>query len=118
MSPRNLYLTVVLSSAVLAPLAANASTAFHYDVVGDVVNFTYQPDHERSTRTRAEVLAGVEAARKDGSLMLGQGDVVIPGLQQAVAAGPVRTREAVREEAISAARSGELSRGDVSPLPR
>lgn len=112
MSLRKLSLFVVLSSAVLAPLAAIASDVGRY-AVGDVVHHPYQPDHRPSTKTRAEVLAEAEAARKSGSLMPGQGDVVIPGLPQAAVAGPGRTREAVREEAISAARSGQLSRGDV-----
>lgn len=112
MSLRKLSLIVVLSSAVLAPLAATASDAVRYPV-GDVVYHPYQPDHEPSTKSRAEVLTEAEAARKSGALMAGQGDVVIPGLQQAVAAGPGRAREAVRQEAISAAKSGQMSRGDV-----
>ena len=112
MSLRKLSLIVALLSAVLAPLAATASDGVRYGV-GDVVYHPYQPAHEPSTKSRAEVLAEAEAARKMGSLTLGQGDVVIPGLQQAAVAGPGRTREAVREEAISVARSGQLSRGDV-----
>lgn len=112
MSLRKLALIVVLSSTALAPLAATASDTGRYPV-GDVVFHPYQPDHEPSTKTRAEVLAEADAARKSGSPMSGQGDVVIPGLQQAVVTGPGRTREAVRQEAVSAARSGQLSRGDV-----
>lgn len=111
MSLRKLSLLVVLSSTILAPLAATASDMGR-PAVGDVVYLPYQLDHEPSTKTRAQVLAEAEAARTAGSLTLGQGDVVMPGLPQST--GPGRAREEVRKEAISAAKSGKLSRGDVS----
>lgn len=116
MSLRKLSLIAVLSVAAIAPLAATADSAYHFDaVVGDVVSYTYHPEHERSTRTRAEVQAEVEAARKDGSLMYGQGDVVL--LLAPRSGGPGRSREAVREEAIRASKAGGLGRGDVVLTP-
>ena len=51
------------------------------------------------------------AARKSGSLLPRQGDVVFRGVEAVT--GPVRTREAVRQEAIATNKVGTLSRGDV-----
>lgn len=112
MSLRKLSLIAILSTAVMAPLAATADMAYHFDnVVGDVVSYTYHPEHDRSTKTRAQVLAELSTARQNGSLMFGQGDVLLFSAPKST--GPVRAREEVRQEAIEASKAGVLSRGDV-----
>lgn len=62
-----------LSFVVLAttlPAMAQASSLYH-PAPGEVA-FTEHLDHLKSTKTRAEVLAELEAARRDGTLALMQ----------------------------------------------
>lgn len=70
---------VVLKAIVLAaalPTAAQANSLWH--PASTEAGFTYHPDHFKSTKTRAEVMAEVEAARKDGTLALIQIGAPLP----------------------------------------
>jgi hypothetical protein len=58
---------------------------------------TFHPDHMKSTKTRAEVLQELEAARKDGSLWYLNRGLPMPVKN----AGPGRTREEVRNEVLN-----------------
>lgn len=109
MSLRKLAVIAAISSAALTAFAAPAKAADRY-LVGDVVLFVHSDD-TMSTKSRLDVIAEMMAARKSGSLLPRQGDVVFPGVEAVT--GPFRTREAVRQEAIAASKAGTLSRGDV-----
>ncbi len=55
-----------VAMALSLPLVAQANSLYH--PAQNNVGFTKHPDHWQSTKTRAEVLAEVVAARKDGTL--------------------------------------------------
>ncbi|AMR78847.1 TPA: DUF4148 domain-containing protein [Pseudomonas aeruginosa] len=57
---------VVLVTAL--PMSAQANSIWHPAPTEE--GFTYHPDHWKSTKTRAQVMAEVEVARKDGTLAL------------------------------------------------
>ena len=69
-------------------------------------NARYYPDHAQSTKTRAEVLAELEAARQDGTLFLIQRNASLPDRQ----AGPGRSRAEVVAEVEALRQSGQLER--------
>ena len=62
--------------AMTLPVLAQANAQYH-PAVGEV-GFTEHADHWSSTKTRAQVVAEVEAARKDGTLTLMQRNVPLP----------------------------------------
>jgi hypothetical protein len=85
-----------LVALVLAlPMLAQANSLYHPST-GEA-SFTEHPDHWKSTKTRAEVLAEVEAARKDGTLVLIQRNAPLP--QKAT--GPAKTRQQVIDEMLN-----------------
>ena len=65
---------IILATAL--PMAAQASSMWHPAPTEE--GFTYHPDHFQSTKTRAQVMAEVEAARKDGTLTLMQRGLPVP----------------------------------------
>jgi len=65
---------VALATAL--PMAAQADSMWHPAPTEE--GFTSHPDHFKSTKTRAQVTAEVEAARKDGSLALLQRGLPLP----------------------------------------
>jgi hypothetical protein len=71
---------------------AQANTLYH-PAQGEV-GFTEHPDHWKSTKTRAQVMAEVEAARKDGTLALIQRGAPLPIKNT----GPAKTRQQVIDE--------------------
>lgn len=86
---------VALQAAVLVtalPMAAQADSIWHPAPTEQ--GFTYHPDHWKSTKTRAEVIAEVEAARKDGTLRLLQRGIPLP----IKSSEPPKTRAQVVEE--------------------
>ncbi|GAA0530883.1 MULTISPECIES: DUF4148 domain-containing protein [Burkholderiales] len=86
---------VALQAVVFAtalPMAAQANSIWHPAPTEE--GFTYHPDHFKSTKTRAQVLAEVEAARKDGSLALLQRGVPLP----IKSTEPRKTRQQVLDE--------------------
>lgn len=86
---------VALQAAVLVaalPMAAQAGSIYHPAPTDE--GFTFHPDHWKSTKTRAEVIAEVEAARKDGTLSLIQRGLPLP----VKSSEPPKTRSQVVEE--------------------
>ncbi len=78
--------------AMTLPMLAQANAPYH--VAPGEVGFTEHPDHWKSTKTRGEVMADVEAARKDGSLALMQRNAPLPIKNT----GPGKTRQQVIDE--------------------
>jgi hypothetical protein len=66
------------------------------DLVASVVAAEHL-DHWKSTKTRAQVMAEVEAARKDGTLALMQRNAPLP----IKATGPGKTRQQVIAEMLN-----------------
>ncbi len=65
---------IVLATAL--PLTAQASSMWHPAPTEE--GFTYHPDHFQSTKTRAQVMAEVEAALKDGTRAILQRGAPLP----------------------------------------
>ncbi len=84
--------TVTVISAIALPGLSQASSAYH--AANGEVGYTYQPDHARSDKSRAEVLVKLEAARKDGSLALLLRGAPLPIKN----AGPALTRQQVIDD--------------------
>ena len=95
-------LSLVSSLALSVPLVAQASS-FTHDVGGDA-GVTFHPDHVASIKSRAEVNAELEAARKDGTLTLMQRGVFLP----IKADGPPKSRVEVIAELERARQVGTL----------
>lgn len=79
-------------SALALPALSQATSIYH--AASSEVGFTYHPDHATNGKTRAEVLAELEAARKDGTLELIQRGAPLPIKN----AGPAKTRQQVIDE--------------------
>ena len=85
----------LVALAMTLPVIAQASSLYHASP-GEV-GFTEHPDHLKSTKTRAQVMAEVEAARKDGTLALMQRNAPLP----MKATGPGKTRQQVIAEMLN-----------------
>ena len=59
-----------------APAVVLAASAWH--PANNEAGYTYHPTHEQSGKSRADVQAEIEAARKDGTLILYQRTAPIP----------------------------------------
>jgi len=111
MSARQFALIATITTSALVPFAASATSLYHF--VGGEIGFTFNPDHVKSPKTRADVIKELVAARKDGSLSLQQGEAYLPLPQKTVGAGSTgRTRVEVRREAIATNKAGLISRGE------
>jgi hypothetical protein len=86
------FATVAVVSTLALPGLAQATSIYH-PAIGEV-GYTYHPDHFKSTKSRADVIAEVEAARKDGTLALMQRGAPLPIKN----AGPAKTRQQVIDE--------------------
>ena len=84
--------TAAVISTLALPGFAQAASIYH--ATGGEAGFTYHPDHATNGKSRAEVLAELEAARKDGTLALIQRGAPLPIKN----AGPARTRQQVIDE--------------------
>ncbi len=89
-------LTLVAVAAASAAPGLASATALWHESNGEA-GATFHPDHIKSTRTRAEVMQELEAARKDGSLWYLNRGLPVPVKN----AGPGRTREEVRNEVLN-----------------
>lgn len=89
-------LTLVAVAAAFAAPGLASATALWHESNGEA-GATFHPDHIKSTRTRAEVMQELEAARKDGSLWYLNRGLPVP----VKIAGPGRTREEVRNEVLN-----------------
>lgn len=83
---------VVVSCTISLPGLSQAGSVFHN--ANSEAGSTFHPEHLQVTRSRAEVVAEVSAARKDGTLELIQRGVPLPIRN----AGPVKTRQQVIDE--------------------
>lgn len=98
--------SLALALVLVLPALAQANSLYH--PANNERGYTEHPEHWVSTKTRAEVLAEVEAARKDGTLPL-----LMRGLPLPVkATGPAKTRQQVIDEMVNeppAERSARLA---------
>ena len=103
---RSITLVVALAAAALPGVAA-ANSPWH--AANGEVGFTYHPDHVTTQRSRAEVLAELEAARRDGTLALtNRGIPLTPK-----ASGPGRTRAEVIAEVLNETPEERRARRDL-----
>lgn len=86
-----LAVAAVISAAAL-PGLSQANSIYH--PASGEAGFTYHPDHFKSTKSRADVRAEIEAARKDGTLALMQRGAPVP----IKGVGPAKTRQQVIDE--------------------
>lgn len=84
--------TVAAISTLALPGLAQATSIYH--AASGEVGFTYHPDHATNGKSRAEVQAELEAARKDGTLALIQRGAPLPNKST----GPAKTRQQVIDE--------------------
>lgn len=86
----------LVTSAVMATIAlpglSQASSVYH--PANGEPGFTHHPDHFKSTKSRADVVSEVEAARKDGTLALLQRGIPVPIKN----AAPAKARQQVIQE--------------------
>lgn len=90
--PKTLIATVAVLSAIAAPGLAQADSIYH--AAGGEVGYTFHPDHFKGTKSRADVIAELEAASKDGTLALMQRGAPLPIKN----ASPAKTRQQVIDE--------------------
>ena len=76
-------------AAITLPSLSFANSVWH--PANGEAGFTYHPEHFKSAKSRADVLADLEAARKDGSLWFLQRGMPVSVRN----AGPSKTREQV-----------------------
>ncbi len=87
--------SLAMALALGLPAFAQANSLYH--PASGEIGFTEHADHWQSTKTRAQVLAEVETARKDGTLPL-----LMRGLPLPVkATGPAKTRQQVIAEMLN-----------------
>ncbi len=84
--------TVAALSSLALPGLSQATSNYH--AASGEAGFTYHPDHATNGKSRAEVLAELETARKDGSLAFTQRGAPVPVKY----AGPSKTRQQVIDE--------------------
>lgn len=89
-------LTVSALAIFLATPGLVSATSLWHESNGES-GATFHPDHIKSTKTRAEVLQELEAARKDGSLWYLNHGLPVPVKN----AGPGRTRAEVQKEVLN-----------------
>lgn len=88
--------TVTAIAAFAVPGLSQATSLYH--ATSDDIGYTYYPDHENGGKSRAEVLAELKAARKDGTLDLMQDGAPPLPIKHT---GPAKTRQQVIAEMLS-----------------
>lgn len=86
------FATAAVMATVGLPGLSHATSLYH--AASGEAGFTYHPDHATGGKTRAEVLAELDAARKDGTLALMQRGAPVP----IKSTGPAKTRQQVINE--------------------
>lgn len=86
-------ITTVAAISTLALPALSLATSIYHPAGGEV-GFSYHPDHATNGKSRAEVIAELDAARKDGTLALMQRGAPVP----IKIAGTAKTRQQVIDE--------------------
>lgn len=99
-------LTIVIGSAVASPLAASAASEYH--PAPTEAGVTYHPDHMSNNRTRAQIVAETDAARKHPFWRLASVGAPWP----AAKTGPGRSRDEVYRETVEAMRAGTIPSGE------
>lgn len=94
MNAFRIALVPAVAFAFTLPLAAQANSVWH--PAGGEAGVTYHPEHFKSTKTRAQVMAELEAARKDGTLALLQSESGAP--LPVKSSEPPKTRQQVIDE--------------------
>lgn len=84
--------TVAITASIALPGLSQATSLYH--AANSEAGFTYHPDHAKNGKTRAEVLIELDAARKDGTLVLMQRNAPLP----IKSTGPGKTRQEVIDE--------------------
>jgi Domain of unknown function (DUF4148) len=95
MSFRNHAALPFVALVLTLPVMAQANSLYH--PADTDAGYTEHPDHWKSTKTRAQVMVEVEAARKDGTLALMQRNAPLP----IKATGPGKTRQQVIAEMLN-----------------
>lgn len=108
MNLRKASLLFVTAAAITLPGVSFANSMWHS--ANGEVGVTYHPDHSKSTTTRAQVIAELDAARKDGTLAMMQRGAPVP----AKITGPGKTRAQVLDEMRN--ESGESRRARMELL--
>ena len=93
---------ILLATAL--PMTAQADSLWHPAPTEQ--GFTYHSDHFKSTKTRAQLMAEVDAARKDGTLTLMQRGLPVPIKSSAAP----KTRQQVVDEMRSEAPEAQRAR--------
>jgi hypothetical protein len=93
----------LVALALTLPALVQANSVYH--PTSGEIGFTEHPDHWQSKKTRAEVVAEVEVARKDGTLALMQRGIY-PTIK---GTSPARTRAEVVAEVEAARKDGTLA---------
>lgn len=88
--------------ALAAPTLSQAGSEYH-DAGGEI-GAVHQAGHVQGTQSRATVLAELDSARKDGSLVLLQRSLPVP----VKSAGSGKTRAEVEAEVLAARSDGTL----------
>ncbi|MEF7614412.1 DUF4148 domain-containing protein [Aquincola sp. MAHUQ-54] len=98
----------LIAASVLALLGSGAAFA---QVNGDTGGYDVPELHAPSTKTRAEVIAELQAARANGELRIGaEGETYVPNTKFV----STKSRAEVRAEVVKALQAGErLSYGDT-----
>ncbi len=86
------FATIAAISTLALPGLAQATSVYH--ATSGEAGYTFHPDHATNGKSRADVLAETEAARRDGTLALIQRGAALPIKN----AGPTKTRQQVIEE--------------------
>ena len=97
----------LVALAMTLPVVAQANSVYH-PAPGEP-GFTEHPDHWKSTKTRAQVMAELEAARKDGTLALMQRNAPLP----MKATGPGKTRQQVIAELLNESPEQRRARAEL-----
>lgn len=96
MQARHLFAIAASTIALAAPTISAASSAVHF--VGGELAYVEHPGFVKSTRSRAEVRAELDAARQDGSLLAQHLGTQFSLPVVAAHTGPARTRAQVQAE--------------------
>ena len=91
MNIRQAAMLSVITAAITLPGLSFANSVWHPD--SGEAGVTFHPDHLKSTKTRADVRAELEVARKDGTLALMQRGAPLPPKTT----GPGKTRQQIDE---------------------
>ncbi len=87
------FVTVI--SALVLPGLSQAASIYH--PASGEAGVTYHPDHAKNGKSRAEALAELEAARRDGTLALMQRSAPVPIKHT----GPAKARQQVIDELLN-----------------